>query len=84
MTINIYDFYTAFRETLPEKEILNFIKQDPSNSKLLDLAEAPDAFEKVTLILFMQAIFAFENMGLIKFQSTKNYDLVEKCVWRGI
>lgn len=84
MTINIYDFYIAFRETLPKEEILNFIKQDPSNTKLLELADAPDAFGKVALILFMQAIFAFENMGLIKFQSTKNYDLVEKCVWRGI
>lgn len=84
MTINIYDFYIAFRETLPKEEILNFIRKDPSNTKLLELAETPDAFDKVALILFMQAIFAFENMGLIKFQSTKSYDLVEKCVWRGI
>ena len=84
MTINIYDFYFAFRETLPKEEILNFIRKDPSNTKLLELAETPDAFDKVALILFMQAIFAFENMGLIKFQSTKSYDLVEKCVWRGI
>ena len=84
MTINIYDFYIAFRETLPKEEILNFIRKDPSNTKLLELAETPDAFDKVALILFMQAIFAFENMGLIKFQSAKNYDLVEKCVWRGI
>ena len=83
-TINIYDFYIAFRETLPKEEILNFIRKDPSNTKLLELAETPDAFDKVALILFMQAIFAFENMGLIKFQSTKSYDLVEKCVWRGI
>ncbi|CAI5022149.1 ANM_HP_G0182160.mRNA.1.CDS.1 [Saccharomyces cerevisiae] len=37
MTINIYDFYIAFRETLPKEEILNFIRKDPSNTKLLEL-----------------------------------------------
>ncbi|CCD23905.1 origin recognition complex subunit 3 NDAI_0C02450 [Naumovozyma dairenensis CBS 421] len=87
-TINIYDFYRAFKSTMPEKEIMDFVieysKDDESLSRFIDTDESHLAFEKITLILFMQAIFDFDHIGLIKEYKSKNYNFVEKCVWRGI
>ncbi|KAL3230475.1 Origin recognition complex subunit 3 [Nakaseomyces bracarensis] len=82
--INTYDFYTVFKETLPEEEIMNYIEDvSKEDEKLAEILNKPDAFEKIALILFMQALFDFELIGIIK-PAGKGYDILEKCIWRGL
>lgn len=87
-SINVYDFYTAFRDTLPKKEIMDFLDEtsdvDSNMHRFLLANEKDKAIDKVSLALFMQAIFDFDHMGIIKTQNNKNYDIIEKCIWRGI
>lgn len=87
--INVYDFYSTFRDTLPKKEIIRFVYDiantgDEKLKKFLSVNEEPEAFDKISLALFMQAIFDFDHMGIIKTQNNRNYDVIEKCIWRGI
>lgn len=86
LSINVYDFYTTFKETLPREEIRNFLEQlnDDSMQKFLKKNSEEEAFNKVSLALFMQALFDFDHIGIIKTQSNKNNDIIEKCIWRGI
>ncbi|QLL33515.1 hypothetical protein HG536_0E04260 [Torulaspora globosa] len=86
LSINVYDFYTTFKETLPRNEIRNFLQQlnDTRMEKFLKKNSEEEAFDKVSLALFMQALFDFDHIGIIKTQSNKNHDIIEKCIWRGI
>ncbi|QLQ81076.1 hypothetical protein HG537_0E04310 [Torulaspora globosa] len=86
LSINVYDFYTTFKETLPRNEIRNFLQQldDNGMEKFLKKNSEEEAFNKVSLALFMQALFDFDHIGIIKTQSNKNHDIIEKCIWRGI
>lgn len=87
-SINVYDFYTTFRDTLPKKEIMDFLDEtsdvDSNMHRFLLNNEKEKVLDKVSLALFMQAIFDFDHMGIIKTQNNKNYDVIEKCIWRGI
>ncbi|CCF57634.1 hypothetical protein KAFR_0C06380 [Kazachstania africana CBS 2517] len=89
--INIYDFYIAFREILPRNDVIQFLKDakqfGEEETEILDFVSNNDddaIFDKISLILFMQAIYDFEHMGFIKTTSTKSYDILEKCIWKGI
>ncbi|GAV52440.1 hypothetical protein ZYGR_0AG04310 [Zygosaccharomyces rouxii] len=86
--INVYDFYTTFRDTLPKNEIMNFLDEtsdvDSNIHRFLLNNGKERVLDKVSLALFMQAIFDFDHMGIIKTQNNKNYDVIEKCIWRGI
>lgn len=86
--INVYDFYTTFRDTLPKKEIMEFLNEasdsDAKIYRFLTNNDTDKVIDKVALALFMQAIFDFDHMGIIKTQNNKNYDVIEKCIWRGI
>lgn len=88
-TINLFDFFSAFKETLPKSEILNFLVDYQSEDDELKIFMEKNndnhdvVFDKVSLILFMQSLFDFENIGLVK-ASGKNYDIVDKYIWRGI
>lgn len=82
--INTYDFYTVFKETLPKSEVMSYLEEvSASENKLKEMLQKPDAYDKIALILFMQALFDFELIGLIK-PAGKGYDLLEKCIWRGL
>lgn len=85
-SINVYDFYTTFKETLPRNEIRNFLQQinDKKVLKFLESNDEQGMFNKVSLALFMQGLFDFDHIGIIKTQSNKSYDVIEKCIWRGI
>lgn len=87
--INIYDFYTAFREVLPKELIINFLKDASSKEEeLKEFIQSNNGdddliFDKVVLCLFMQSLFDFENIGLLR-AITNNYDVMEKNIWRGL
>lgn len=87
--INVYDFYSTFRNTLPKEEIMDFVQNmsKTGNKKLdhfLESNNEEDSFDKISLALFMQALFDFDHIGIIKTQANKNSDIIEKCIWRGI
>ncbi|CCK71663.1 origin recognition complex subunit 3 KNAG_0H02480 [Huiozyma naganishii CBS 8797] len=84
-SINIYDFYCAFKETLPQQKILQFL-QDESlrNEKLKTLLSGELVFDKVALVLFMQGLFDLEHLGFTRSAYSKNSEDIEKAVWRGI
>lgn len=95
--INLYDFYAAFKETLPKGQILQCLR-DAFNSNELDLeskntekfkdlltsGDDDKTIDKVALVWFIQAISEFQNIGILKTQSNKSYDVIEKCIWRGL
>ena len=86
--INMYDFYVAFKESIPQHLLLEYSKEISEGDKLLTtfLTENIEnvATDKITLVLFMQAIFDLEHMGFLRAPNNKNSDIVEKCIWRGI
>lgn len=86
LSINVYDFYSTFKETLPREEIEHFLRQldDSKMEEFLEKNNKEETFNKVSLALFMQALFDFDHIGIIKSQSNKNHDVIEKCIWRGI
>lgn len=87
--INIYDFYTAFREVLPKELIIDFLNEASLKEEELRVFmennnnEYDLIFDKVVLSLFMQSLFDFENIGLLR-AITNNYDVMEKNIWRGL
>lgn len=88
-SINVYDFYTTFKETLPKNDIGRFLENlsksgDKKVQKFVESNSQVEVFDKVSLALFMQALFDFDHIGIIKTQTNRNYDVIEKCIWRGI
>ncbi|CCC66709.1 hypothetical protein NCAS_0A01510 [Naumovozyma castellii] len=92
--INLYDFYCAFKSTLPREHLMGFTSELSKSEKKLQLflqkyedekTESDDSvFDKIALILFMQAIFDLEHIGIISSQSSRMGEIVDKCIWRGI
>ncbi|SMN18197.1 similar to Saccharomyces cerevisiae YLL004W ORC3 Subunit of the origin recognition complex [Maudiozyma saulgeensis] len=89
IVINLFDLYTSFKVLLPREQILEFIKdystKDKDLKKFIENNGDDDdiIFDKVVLILFMQGIHDYDNMGLTN-TVTKNPDFVDKHVWRGM
>lgn len=84
--INLYDFYVALRESLPEEQIMNFLIEQSQHDKDLKkfLTSSDKAYEKTVLILFMQGLSDLNHLGLFRQTTNKKAELVEKCVWKGI
>lgn len=84
--INLYDFYVALRESLPEELIMNFLIEQSQYDKNLKkfLTSSDKAFEKTVLIFFMQGLSDLNHLGLFRQTTNKKTEIVEKCVWRGI
>ena len=88
--INIYDFYVAFKETLPRDAVLEFLKE--MNEQNNDIGwffernqdDDDTVFSKVALILFIQALSDLEHIGVLKPGSLKLSNFLEKLIWRGI
>ncbi|CAB4252114.1 similar to Saccharomyces cerevisiae YLL004W ORC3 Subunit of the origin recognition complex [Maudiozyma barnettii] len=89
IVINLFDLYTTFKVLLPRKRVLEFIRdystKDKALKKFINNNGDDDSiiFDKVVLILFMQGIHDYDNMGLTNTLS-KNPDFVDKHVWRGM
>jgi origin recognition complex subunit 3 len=72
VTINIYDFYTTFRQSLNKPEIENAIQQQFDESE----------WNKVTYGWFIQNCFELMMMGFLK-EKPKG-DVLEKSTWIGV
>lgn len=83
-TISLYDFYIAFKATLPETEIKKLLELEEDNSKIKSILHTKRGFDKIALVLFMQAVNDFNSMGIVKSDNKGNYEVLEKWVWRGV
>lgn len=95
--INVHDFYTAFRESLPKDEILKCLvnasalgeiklelKQEGKFCEFLKGEDSDLLMEKISLVWFIQAISEFQHLGFLKSHNNKSYEVLEKCIWRGL
>ncbi|SCV03548.1 LAMI_0H09032g1_1 [Lachancea mirantina] len=94
--INVFDFYTAFRETLPQEElferlaaIIDSHEINLSEELIEELqkmrGEGKEAFlDKVAVAWCLQTISEFQHIGILKFYNSKSYEALEKCIWRGL
>ena len=95
--INLFDFFSAFKETLPREKIAEYVigsiergetdVNKDQRKKLHAMAEGEGIdkiVDKMTLVWFIQSISEFQHMGLLKIQNNKSYEVVEKCIWRGL
>lgn len=84
--INLFDFYSTFKETLPEEIIMKFLfdrcEEEPELKKFLQSSD--QAFEKVTLVLFILALSDLQYIGIVKLPAFKKHEAVEKAAWKGV
>ncbi|SCU96863.1 LANO_0E14554g1_1 [Lachancea nothofagi CBS 11611] len=95
--INLFDFYCAFKETLPKDQLLNYVKSildlkmfeltEEQRTRLLAMAKDDDLsnlVDKMILVWFIQSVSEFQQIGLLKTNNNSSYEVVEKCIWRGL
>lgn len=98
ISINLYDFYVAFKQSLLKSEIINELSsnvdklasdKDAYSKIYLDIVkqlrsdEIEDTtWNKLTYAWFLQSCFELVAMGFLK-EKTKN-DFLEKGVWKNI
>lgn len=80
VTINIYDFYVAFRLSLSKKAILTELQRGLAPTSVIDSLDA--LWDKVTFAWFLQSCFELLSFGFMK-EKMKG-DFLEKAVWKGI
>ncbi|SCU82783.1 LAME_0C02872g1_1 [Lachancea meyersii CBS 8951] len=95
--INLYDFFCAFKETLPKGRLVNYARSamDPEKNELNAEEQAKmnelmknhtldDVVDKMILVWFIQSVSEFQQIGLLKANNNSSYEVVEKCIWRGL
>lgn len=86
VNINIYDFYVAFKQSLPKEAIIEELSQSSDFKEVvLKLKQSDDQEElwrKVTYSWFLQSCFELISFGLLK-EKTKG-DFLEKSIWKGV
>ena len=84
--INLYDFYVALRESLPEEQIMNFLIEQSQHDKDLKkfLISSNKVYEKTVLIFFIQELSNLNHLCLFRQTTNKKAEIAEKCVWKGI
>ncbi|SCU85864.1 LADA_0D10352g1_1 [Lachancea dasiensis] len=95
--INLYDFFCAFNEALPRQRLLGYVNNvmnttsshvsNEQKIKIQALIEGDDVgsvVDKMVLVWFIQSISEFQLIGLLKGNNNSAYEVVEKCIWRGL
>lgn len=92
VNINLWDFFLAFKLSLPKRELLAEItysleKLDTeSRSKLEAIAKNAEddetQWEKLVYAWFLQSCFELESMGFVREKSKGDY--VEKLIWKNL
>lgn len=88
VNINIYDFYVAFKQSLPKAAIIEELQQSANDEsraiakRLQKSDEKDELWRKVTFSWFLQSCFELISFGLLK-EKTKG-DFVEKSIWKGV
>lgn len=92
VNINMWDFYLAFRLSLPKKDILNAIEEEmrdytgESADLMKEIVEKShhdeSTWEKLTYAWFLQHVFELTSMAFVREKSKGDY--VEKMVWKNL
>ncbi|AET41561.1 origin recognition complex subunit 3 Ecym_8279 [Eremothecium cymbalariae DBVPG len=95
--INVYDFFTAFKETLPGEKIINILKKAVDSEELklphtvreafcnkLSHTNTEELFGKIALVWFVQSVTECQYIGIFRTHQYKSYEAIEKIIWRGI
>lgn len=92
LNINLYDFYTAFKQSLLKRDIIVEIEENYNRNKssmnpaigecIAQLKSSDDVWEKMTFAWFIQSCFELNAMGFIREKSKGDY--MEKMVWRNL
>lgn len=81
-TINIYDFFTAFKHSLPKDALLANLSEGCNNEKDRDLIKScsdEDRWNKLVYSWFLLSCFELVNLGFLKEKSKNDY--LEKAIW---
>ncbi|QGN14310.1 origin recognition complex subunit 3 [Kluyveromyces marxianus] len=93
--INVYDFFTAFKESLPKSEIYELLKTalaseevqtsvKSKSQKILEQLSEEEFMDRLALVWFIKGLTECQYLGILKTQRYKTYEVVEKIIWRGI
>lgn len=86
VNINIYDFYVAFKQSLPKEAIIEELGHSSDFKevvhKLKEFDDQEELWSKVTYSWFLQSCFELISFGLLK-EKTKG-DFLEKSIWKGV
>ncbi|CDO94735.1 unnamed protein product [Kluyveromyces dobzhanskii CBS 2104] len=93
--INVYDFFVAFKESLPKAEIHNLLKTaldsdeivtkvKDKSLKIIEEMEEEEYMDKLALVWFIKGLTECQYIGILKTQRYQSYEIVEKIIWRGI
>lgn len=97
VSINIYDFFSAFRESFEKEKdcriLIKYLKENPTieeSSRLIDeltnIVDGKDKkhqiWDKIVYSWFLQGCFELHQMGIIKEKPKGDY--LEKVIWKGV
>lgn len=94
VSINLWDFYVAFKQSLPKPQIIaeidRYVQSSPEDVKsqlggIIEGAkdsENEDTWNKMTYGWFLQGCFELNSMGLLK-EKVKG-DYMEKLIWKNL
>lgn len=93
--INVYDFFAAFKESLPKAEIYELLKTalaseevqtsvKSKSQKILEQLSEEEFMDRLALVWFIKGLTECQYLGILKTQRYKTYEVVEKIIWRGI
>lgn len=93
--INVYDFFTAFKQSLPKAEIYELLKTalaseevqtsvKSKSQKILEQLSEEEFMDRLALVWFIKGLTECQYLGILKTQRYKTYEVVEKIIWRGI
>lgn len=92
VNINLWDFYSAFKQSLLKQEILREIEDNYEQRKtelnpnlkefIIELKQSDEYWEKMTFSWFLQSCFELNAMGFIREKSKGDY--MEKMLWRNL
>ncbi|CUM55656.1 uncharacterized protein AC631_02866 [Debaryomyces fabryi] len=84
VSINIYDFYCAFKQSLPRELIISELIKNNKGDEYKSIIEECQLeneliWDKIIYAWFLQSCFELINLGLLK-EKAKN-DYLEKSIW---
>ncbi|CAG98373.1 origin recognition complex subunit 3 [Kluyveromyces lactis] len=93
--INVYDFFVAFKESLPKSEIYDLLKSvlagdevktsvKDKSRKIMEKLDQDEFMDKLALVWFIKGLTECQYVGILKTQRYQTYEIVEKIIWRGI
>lgn len=92
VSINLWDFYIAFKQSLPKGDIIREIETNyQSNTSSLNpllgeyiaqMKKSDEVWDKVSFSWFIQSCFELNSLGFIREKSKGDY--MEKMIWRNL